>query len=113
MHNLFVYGILKDGTGRVAWVRGDLFDLGGCPGVRRVDDPRAAWVKGELHEVDDPLLAHFDRVEGSPHLYRRIRARVFDEKDGNHFADAWIYEFNREPDSDMRCGDEWPRRGYE
>jgi gamma-glutamylaminecyclotransferase len=78
---VFVYGSLRRGQGNhsiigVATCVGEartlrgftLYDLGPFPAL--VHGGMSAVV-GEVYEVDEPLLARLDRLEGCPRLYQR------------------------------------------
>jgi gamma-glutamylcyclotransferase (GGCT)/AIG2-like uncharacterized protein YtfP len=90
---LFVYGTLRRGfanhhqLGGAAFVAEaeiagvDLHDLGPFP----MGIPGEGRIHGELYRVDADQLAHLDRFEGVPRLYRRER-RPLDAG-----RQAWIY----------------------
>lgn len=94
---LFVCGNLMRGHRRASVLRTErflreavtaphfkLFDLGGFPGLARVEgDGRA--VSGELFEVRPGLQALLDRIEGAPALLRLERVEV-DGEEGEVFA---------------------------
>lgn len=78
-----VYGTLKRGQVNHHWLDGVachgrvrlenlvLHDLGPFP----MAVPGQGVVVGELYQVDAPLLASLDRLEGVPRLYQRWRCR--------------------------------------
>lgn len=98
--SIFVYGTLLAGESnhrlltasrRVAEARTrpayTLRDLGGCPALVAGG---CCVVLGELYEVDEPVLAALDRLEGHPRFYRRSRLVLAD----NRFA--WAYLLREE-----------------
>ena len=85
---VFVYGTLLagernhhvlDGARLVAEARTragfTLYDFGTYPGMVA----RGGYaVAGEVYEVDEPVLARMDRLEGHPRFYRRTSIRLDD-----------------------------------
>jgi gamma-glutamylcyclotransferase (GGCT)/AIG2-like uncharacterized protein YtfP len=71
-----------------ATVRGHLFDLGHCPGLRL--DHEATLVKGEVFAIDCGLLPVLDELErASGEFYRTLtRVDIGDEK----FPTCFLYE---------------------
>jgi len=79
---VFVYGTLLVGEHNHRLLKGaqlisdeartqpgfQLYDLGRYPALVRDGDQA---VLGEVYEVDEPMLAALDRLEGHPDLYRR------------------------------------------
>lgn len=120
--HLFVYGTLMNAaTGALgarerrrlargativgpAWVTGQLFDLGGYPGVVLADGARGAMVHGELVRLTDAdaIFQWLDPYEdvspggGNPSdLYQRILTRAT-LVDGTRIG-CWIYAMRRAP----------------
>ncbi len=92
------------GTG---WIRGTLYlpPNADYPALLR-DSGR---VHGEVYAVSDGLLATLDRIEGTPDLYVRERARV---KLANHeslMAETYVYVKDA-PEHMAEVGTDW--RGY-
>lgn len=84
---VFVYGTLLAGEPNHRLLTGarlvteartkpafELRDLGAFPGLVR----GAHAVAGEVYEVDEPMLAALDRLEGHPRFYRRTRIALED-----------------------------------
>lgn len=90
---LFVYGTLKRGLvnhhqlggapflGEAELAGVQLHDLGPFP----MAIPGEGLARGELYRVDAARLAHLDRFEGVPRLYRRACWSLGDGRQ------AWIY----------------------
>lgn len=121
-YHLFVYGTLMSvATGALgglerqrlargattlgaAWVTGQLYDLGGYPGVVLADEERGAVVHGEVMRLADPdaVFRWLDTYEevtpgGSrSDLYQRILTRAT-LTDGTRLG-CWIYAMRRVPD---------------
>jgi len=112
MNTIFVYGILKTGDAPVAYVRADIYDLGGFPACIRVGMDHSGWVRGEMLSVTDEELERFDRIEGTPTFYRRIRVDIYDDDKTTVLENGWIYEYVNATSlrEDMRCGEQWTRR---
>lgn len=109
----FFYGLLKQGAAgmpshidleaggaflRPARMRGDLYNLGGYPGL--VDGE--GLVKGLLYRLDDvalvPLLDEFeDVVPGADEasLYQRVRRAFLDSTGVASGEHAWVYWYNQ------------------
>ena len=83
---VFVYGTLKDGSGEPDAISGDLLDLGWFPGAVNVGRS-SRTVHGEIRSVDSQTLARWDRREGHPVLYCRVRVKTRGE------LQAWAYEY--------------------
>jgi gamma-glutamylcyclotransferase (GGCT)/AIG2-like uncharacterized protein YtfP len=117
MHNVLVYGTLRPGTTTPVTIPGQMFSLGGFPGVRLTDEPGFTF-QAEIVEVDDETLARLDQYEGyyesSPENSLYIRQRFTDPERG---IDAWVYEYNHErvgeqvPDGDWLAYVGKPRGG--
>ncbi|AGA33506.1 protein of unknown function UPF0131 [Thioalkalivibrio nitratireducens DSM 14787] len=107
---LFAYGTLLRGLARaqvlrdarflgLAWIPGQLFDLGAWPGLRH----GSGRVTGEVYDVDEPTLARIDRIEdydpqdAQRSLYLREQVPV-QPLSGASGHPAFTYVFNREPD---------------
>jgi gamma-glutamylcyclotransferase (GGCT)/AIG2-like uncharacterized protein YtfP len=112
-HFVFVYGSLKRGHYNHALLAAArfvcdaktapeyrLFDAGYYPAM--VEDRAGISIQGEVFEVDDPMLARLDRLEGHPDYYRRERIEVegFDRP-------VWGYLFTRETEGLRDCGASW------
>jgi len=106
---LFVYGTLKNGKSRIAYVHGDLYNVGRFPGVLNAGISQS-WVKGEIHEVPKTKLPGLDRYEGVPFLYIRKKIEVYDENKVLLDFKVWIYQFNEPLPETNRCGEEWTRQ---
>lgn len=92
-HKLFVYGTLRTGEGKVAYILGRLHNLGPFPGLTAGLDR----VKGEIKEITDAQLKEFDRYEGfkdtSDDLFTRVKAWVTLEDDTR--VECWVYLYNK------------------
>lgn len=96
-HKIFVYGILRDGTGEPARISGEMYSVAGrFPAVNRVDDPNAGEVLGEVLTVDNKTLRRFDEIEGHPRFYLR-RACAVEYADGRKDF-TWVYEWRGDVD---------------
>lgn len=90
----------------LAWLQGQLFELGNYPGAVLSDNP-SDRVLGELYLLTDPkaTLALLDDYEGSseafpePHEYRRRRIDV--QSFGGGTISAWVYLYAL-PTKDLR-----------
>jgi molybdenum cofactor cytidylyltransferase len=98
---LFVYGTLMRGRLRHPALSGQrflreavtkpkylLFDLGAYPGMKRTPAGGRA-IRGELYEVDRRLIAHLDRIEGAPELFRLEPVEIEGEQT---VAFAYLYQ---------------------
>lgn len=77
-------------------------------GSANLEPKQNAFVRGLLIEIDESLLKAFDKKEGHPLFYARVRAEVRRQPD-NQLVSAWVYlaKPNR---GDRR--DIWPSRDY-
>lgn len=101
-HKLFVYGTLKKGFKLHKFLEGskylgetvvrgfELLNLGAFPGMMVSEIPDNP-VHGELYEVDAATLSLLDKIEGTPHLYRRVL----------HLDGFYYYLFNGEADAHL------------
>ncbi len=106
------YGLLKRGAARASahfdpaaagdfegpcWFRGDMFDLGGYPGVISGN----GLCEGERWRVRDvsivPDLDAFEDVTDDPatSLYQRVRIELLSSTGMSTGETAWIYRYNR------------------
>lgn len=97
MHNLFVYGTLKQGHSNHRFLRDSNFlgaaatqtkytmvHLGGFPGVTQ---KKTSVIHGELYEIDDDTLRNVDRLEGHPSFYKRKTIKI----DHENVTEAFTY----------------------
>lgn len=111
MHNVFVYGSLKNGYGNNRLLQSSeycgqditssadfkMISLCSFPGV--IHSENGFHISGELYRVNDKTLQSLDRLEGNGSFYKRelVKLKGFDE-------DAWMYVlmdgrgFNHEDD---------------
>lgn len=102
VHQVFVYGTLKNGESNHA-VMGDkrllkgharahgfvMVDLGNFPGAVKV--PNGGWhIYGEVYEVNDETFKRLDALEGYPRFYNR------EVIDLDYYGKTWIYTLPRE-----------------
>ena len=114
MHNVFVYGSLKNGYGNNRLLQSSeycgsdmtssadfkMISLCSFPGVIHSKD--GFHISGELYRIDDKTLNTLDRLESNGSFYRRelVKLKAFEE-------DAWMYVlmdgrgFNHEDDRVM------------
>lgn len=113
---LFVYGTLMRGCGNDRLLAGATFlgrvrsaplyrmlHLGGFPAI--IEGDGEVW--GELYELaDDAQCARIDRLEGTPHLYRRDALRLADGLE----VDAYFLQRPRGDERVIGSGD-WRKAG--
>ena len=114
MHNVFVYGSLKNGYGNNRLLQSSeyccsdmtssadfkMISLCSFPGV--IHSENGFHISGELYRVDDRTLQTLDRLESNGSFYKRelVKLKSFEE-------DAWMYVlmdgrgFNHEDDRVM------------
>ena len=114
MHNVFVYGSLKNGYGNNRLLQSSeycgsdmtnsadfkMISLCSFPGV--IHSENGFHISGELYRVDDRTLQTLDRLESNGSFYSRelVKLKAFEE-------DAWMYVlmdgrgFNHEDDRVM------------
>ena len=126
--DLFVfYGLLKQGAAgmpdhidldaggeflRDVSLRGDLYDLGGYPGIIDGD----GLVKGILYRLDNAALAvpldEFEDVvpgENDASLYLRVKREVCDHNGQRTGETAWVYWYNQPIDGYQKIvNGNWP-----
>lgn len=122
---IFVYGLLKRGFRlakhpvleaarqeiRAARVRGELYDLGEYPGLRRGE----GWVEGEVHRFSriGEILKLMDEMEGyhpqAPEKGLYVREMVKANFDSGEACRAWTYYYRGFTDGARRLpGGRWP-----
>lgn len=115
MHNVFVYGTLRQGESNHHWLAGAdclgecrlpgsylLYHLGSYPAV--VTGPDGGALMGEVYQVDDSTLALLDELEEYPRLYGRILIAT-------PFGEAWLYHYAQPVDgAPLISGGDWCQR---
>lgn len=76
-----------------------LYNLGGFPGLRRVEE-NGKSIKGELYKIDDKCRQAMDYMEGHPDLFRRdlieledgteVMAYLWQGRAGKDNGDCWV-----------------------
>lgn len=112
MHKVFVYGTLKSGFHNHYLLDKYKFEEAEAEGFNLHASaylpyavPGKGTVKGELYEVDIFKLHQLDHLEGHPHFYRRIEAKV---KTAAGLFDAWIYIYPKGIQFPLIESGEWP-----
>ena len=123
----FFYGLLKQGANGgpkhinleaggaflgTAFVRGDLYDVGGYPGIVEGN----SLVKGVLYRIHDlslvPRLDEFEDViedDEAASLYLRKKRPVVTENAQTTSQTAWVYWFNQAVQEHRKISNgEWP-----
>ena len=114
--NIFVYGTLKKGQCRAAFLDGQvyrgeaktvaayrMFDCGTYPGM--IASKPGVEIIGEVWTVDDECLAALDELEGVDEvLYRRDSIRM---KAPFHQSDVFGYLYLQSTDGLRDCGQCW------
>lgn len=115
---LFVYGTLKRGGSNHGWMRGQtflgegrtqpdyrMFDLGGYPGLVRVEPGQGVAVTGEVWEVDEDGLRRLDVLEGVAEGEYELVPVAMDAP----WAEAGVrfYHYLRQVQGRPDCGDCW------
>lgn len=118
MNIIFVYGTLKRGLGNSRFLDRQefigeaetspdykLFDGGAFPAM--VECPSTGVkVKGEIWRVDNNCKKSIDRLEGIPHMYRRIPVVLVSHPD----LDVETYVMSEAPNGWEDCGTSWSRK---
>lgn len=92
IHKLYCYGTLRPGDKPVQWFKGQMYSLGGFPGVKLGG---LGLFAAEAIEVED--FARFDRYEGYDE--RNPEGSLYIRKP---FEDGFIYEFNGRITDELR-----------
>ena len=114
--NIFVYGTLKKGQCRAAFLKGQvfrgeaktiaayrIFDCGTYPGM--IASEPGFEILGEVWTVDEQCLAELDELEGvEERLYRRVSMRM---KAPFHQIDVHGYLYLQSTDGLRDCGPCW------
>jgi gamma-glutamylcyclotransferase (GGCT)/AIG2-like uncharacterized protein YtfP len=118
MDIIFVYGTLKRGLGNHRFLDGQeflgvaetspdfrLFDGGAFPAM--VEFPSTGVnVKGEIWRVDKKSKKSIDRLEGIPHMYKRIPVTLVSHPD----LEVETYVMHNHPNGWKDCGTSWSRK---
>ena len=121
---LFVYGTLRPGESNGLdrsfeathvcqdRINGEMFHLGGYPGVTSVSmtsvefDPSVESVVGDIFRLkNDRIVTGLDMYEGYPNLYNRVEVMTESGKK------VWVYTYNHNVDNRHKVeGGDWKRR---
>ena len=102
---VFVYGILMRHASEGALLPGHRLRFAGFATVEATGSDHDL-VRGGLVEVDDRLLAEFDRIEGYPRYYgrKKVYVRTLDGRT----VRAWVYQMNAEHVAARRVSEWFP-----
>jgi gamma-glutamylcyclotransferase (GGCT)/AIG2-like uncharacterized protein YtfP len=101
LHNIFVYGSLKQGNdirgmqhfgdaefvgpARTKKANFLMVDMGSFPGVMNsTEEQKGFKIVGEVYTVNDETLEWLDQIEGVPFFYNRYKVSTT-------LGDAWMY----------------------
>ena len=115
MTKLFVYGTLKQGYSRAAWLEEQTFvgDAATVPGYKLYDNGSYpamigtqchSVVTGELWKVDSRCLVELDKIEGVPALYQRVAVKLSSHP--GESVQTYLYCQSLEGWRDIGC--RWP-----
>lgn len=110
LHNVFVYGSLKQGDtirgmhffndaefiGKARTKKSNfrMIDLGSFPGVMNaVEGQEGFQIAGEVYAVSEATLEHLDQIEGVPFFYNRYKVSTT-------LGDSWMYMLPNEGEYD-------------
>ena len=103
MHNVFVYGTLKENREDTHEVNAEMWSVGSFPCVKLQGK---SYIPGQILNVTDEELASLDRYEGVPSLYTRQEVMAFDKNTRQNSQKCWIYEWATDTDGLERI-DRW------